>query len=164
MSKPHNPEIQKIINELKQQYQNAVDALRNAIIMYAQDGKLPDIKQRAEGLFAYPQLTVHWYGDVKKEDKTRAYGRLSKSGTYSTTITNPTLFENYLTEQLQLIADAYHVSFEVTASKQEIPYPFVIDGTGIGFERSMSASLAKYFPTTDLSKIGDDITDGLIDD
>nr|WP_245222948.1 hypothetical protein [Proteus mirabilis] len=28
----------------------------------------------------------------------------------------------------------------------------------------MSASLAKYFPTTDLSKIGDDITDGLIDD
>ncbi|EMH9440529.1 AMP nucleosidase [Proteus mirabilis] len=164
MSKPHNPEIQKIINELKQQYQNAVDALRNAIIMYAQDGKLPDIKQRAEGLFAYPQLTVHWYGDVKKEDKTRAYGRLSKSGTYSTTITNPTLFENYLTEQLQLIADAYHVSFEVTASKQEIPYPFVIDGTGIGFDRSMSASLAKYFPTTDLSKIGDDITDGLIDD
>lgn len=66
MSKPHNPEIQKIINELKQQYQNAVDALRNAIIMYAQDGKLPDIKQRAEGLFAYPQLTVHWYGDVKR--------------------------------------------------------------------------------------------------
>lgn len=38
MSQPHNPEIQKIINELKQQYQNAVDALRNAIIMYAQDG------------------------------------------------------------------------------------------------------------------------------
>ena len=76
MSKPHNPEIQKIINELKQQYQNAVDALRNAIIMYAQDGKLPDIKQRAEGLFAYPQLNVHRYGYVKKEDKTRDYVRL----------------------------------------------------------------------------------------
>ncbi|MDM3770120.1 AMP nucleosidase, partial [Proteus mirabilis] len=64
------------------------------IIMYAQDEKLPDIKQRSEGLFAYQQLTEHWYGDVKKEDKTRAYGRLSKSGTYYTTITNPTLFEN----------------------------------------------------------------------
>ncbi|MEQ4986532.1 AMP nucleosidase [Proteus sp. fly-1089] len=164
MSQPHSPEISKIINELKQRYKNAVDALRKAIVDYAQDGKLPSVKQRAEGLFAYPQLTVYWSGEIKTEDKTRAYGRLSHSGTYSTTITNPALFENYLSEQVQLIADAYHATFEVSASKQEIPYPFVIDGTGIGFDRKMSASLAKYFPTTDLSKIGDEITDGLICD
>ena len=164
MLQPHNLEIQTVIIKLKQQYQNAVEALRNAIIDYAQDGKLPDIKQRAEGLFSYPQLTVYWHGETKTEDKTRAYGRLPQSGTYSTTITNPSLFENYLSEQLQLIADAYHATFEVSASKQEIPYPFVIDGTGIGFDRLMSASLAKYFPTTDLSKIGDEITDGLICD
>ena len=65
-------------------------SLRNAIIMYAQDGKLPDIKQRAEGLFVYPQLTVHWYGMLKKKIKQELIC-LSKSGNhYSTTITNPT--------------------------------------------------------------------------
>lgn len=162
MTKLSIPEINQIISALKQQYQQAVDALRSAIIEYAQTGKLPDIKQRAQGLFAYPQLTVHWYGETKTDDKTRAYGRLSQSGTYSTTITSPALFENYLSEQLQLIANTYHATFEVNASKQEIPYPFVIDGMGIGFDRAMSASLAKYFPTTDLSKIGDEITDGVL--
>lgn len=79
MSQPHHLEIQTVITKLKQQYQKAVNALRSAIVDYAQDGKLPDVKQRAEGLFAYPQLTVHWSGEIKKEDKTRAYGRLSRS-------------------------------------------------------------------------------------
>lgn len=164
MSQPQSQEISHIIIKLKELYQHAVDSLRDAINAYVQEGKLPDIKQRAEGLFSYPQLTVRWYGEIINDDKTRAYGRLSRLGTYSTTVTNPLLFENYLTEQLQLIADTYHATFEVSASKQEIPYPFVIDGMDIGFDRAMSASLAKYFPTTDLSKIGDEITDGLIFD
>lgn len=74
MSQPHHLEIQTVITKLKQQYQKAVNALRSAIVDYAQDGKLPDVKQRAEGLFAYPQLTVHWSGEIKKRTKQELMG------------------------------------------------------------------------------------------
>lgn len=72
MSQPHHLEIQTVITKLKQQYQKAVNALRSAIVDYAQDGKLPDVKQRAEGLFAYPQLTVHWSGEIKKRGQNKS--------------------------------------------------------------------------------------------
>lgn len=42
-----------------------------------------------------------------------------------------------------------------------MPYPFVIDGSDLILDRSMTAGLAQHFPTTDLAKIGDGITDGI---
>ncbi|WP_115102637.1 AMP nucleosidase [Hafnia alvei] len=149
------------LDRLELLYESALSALRTAISDYINDGKLPDVGERAKGLFSYPQLSVSWDGKFRDHLRTRAYGRFSRTGQYSTTIARPALFREYLAEQLALLETEYGASFEVTPSQQEMPYPFVIDGSDLVLDRTMTAGLAQHFPTTDLAKIGDGITDGL---
>lgn len=40
-------------------------------------------------------------------------------------------------------------------------YPYVIDGSELTLDRSMSAGLTRYFPTTELAQIGDETADGI---
>ncbi|CNE59959.1 AMP nucleosidase [Yersinia nurmii] len=149
------------LDKLEALYGAALVALREAISDFVREGKLPDAAERAQGLFAYPQLSVSWEGQFRDNIRTRAYGRFSRTGRYSTTVTRPALFRRYLTEQLTLLESEYGARFEVTPSQIDMPYPFVIDGSDLLLDRTMTAGLAQHFPTTDLAKIGDGITDGL---
>ena len=149
------------IEKLEEMYNNSVAALRDAIKDFIVQGTLPDVADRAAGLFVYPELRVSWDGVTPAKNPTRAYGRFSHPGRYSTTITHPELFRHYLTEQLSLLEEEYNAVIEVVPSQQEIPYSYVIDGSDLMLDRSMSAGLAKHFPTTELSQIGDETADGL---
>lgn len=119
------------IERLETLYESALAALRDAISDYIRDGSLPDAGDRARGLFSYPQISVSWDGRLRDLQRTRAYGRFSRTGQYSTTITRPALFKPYLTEQLTLLENEYGAVFEVTPSQQQMPYPFVIDGSDL---------------------------------
>ncbi|MFE8103200.1 AMP nucleosidase [Brenneria goodwinii] len=149
------------LDKLEALYDNAVSALRDAIGDFINHGKLPDVKARAEGLFAYPELRVEWDGEATGHPKHRAYGRFTRPGHYSTTITRPEFFRHYLEDQLSLLEEEYAASIEVVPSQQEIPFPYVLDGSDLILDRSMSAGITKHFPTTELSKIGDETADGL---
>lgn len=153
--------VVEAIDKLEMLYDAALAALRDAISAFIRDGSLPNAAERSKGLFSYPQLSVRWDGKFSDHHRTRAYGRFSRAGQYSTTITRPALFREYLTEQMTLLESEYGAVFEVTPSQQEMPYPFVIDGSDLILDRSMTAGLAQHFPTTDLAKIGDGITDGI---
>ncbi|MBE7767799.1 AMP nucleosidase [Yersinia pestis] len=153
--------VVEAIDKLEMLYDAALAALRDAISAFIRDGSLPNAAERSKGLFSYPQLSVRWGGKFSDHHRTRAYGRFSRAGQYSTTITRPALFREYLTEQMTLLESEYGAVFEVTPSQQEMPYPFVIDGSDLILDRSMTAGLAQHFPTTDLAKIGDGITDGI---
>ncbi|KQS55260.1 AMP nucleosidase [Brevundimonas sp. Leaf363] len=144
-------------------YTAAVDNLREAVRRFIDTGERPDPSARADGLFAYPELRLSWHGDRPEDLAPRAYARLSKRGSYATTVTRPDLFRPYLTEQLNLLAAEYGAVFEVAPSKQEIPFPYVLDQLEIAPDRSLTAALARWFPTTDLANIGDEIADGLFD-
>ncbi|QZN97097.1 AMP nucleosidase [Symbiopectobacterium purcellii] len=146
---------------LSSQYNEAVNALRAAIKAYVTDGSLPDAQARRNGLFVYPELRVSWDGVQQGKSRTRAYGRFTHSGSYSTTVTQPALFRRYLSEQLTLLVEEYGAHIEVSPSQQEIPFPYVIDGSDLALERSMSAGISQHFPTTELAQIGDETADGL---
>ena len=152
---------EQALAELEARYEASVTALRKAIGDYIDHNTLPDTEARAEGLFVYPQLSVSWDGADHKALKTRAWGRFTHAGCYTTTITNPKLFRNYLLEQLTLLYQDYGAHISVELSQHEIPYPYVIDGSTLTLDRSMSAGLTRYFPTTELSQIGDETADGL---
>ena len=158
---PHQSlSVSAVLDQLETQYNTAVAALRHAITTFIADGSLPDATQRAAGLFVYPQLRVSWDGTASTQRLTRAFGRFTRAGCYNTTITQPTLLRHYLQEQLELLSSEYCVTLEVLPSDQEIPYPYVIDG--LALDRSMSASIAQHFPTTQLALIGDENADGLL--
>ena len=66
------------------------------------------------------------------------------------------MFADYLSEQLSLLADDYAIEVEVTRSAQEIPFPYVLDGSdGAQMSGVTPQDLAQHFPTTELARIGD---------
>ena len=149
------------LDTLEAMYDAAVAALRDAIAAFIENGETPEEARRAKGLFVYPQLEVSWDGNAPNAKKTRAYGRFTHPGCYTTTITRPALFRAYLGEQLALLYEDYGATIRVSPSKHEIPYPYVIDGSTLTLDRSMSAGLARHFPTTELAQIGDETADGI---
>src|SRR5690349_11059666 len=151
-----------LIDELARHYDEAVEALQSAISAFVVDGTKPDRKERREGLFCYPELRVRYRGGGPTPAPLRSFGRLVAPGTYATTVTRPRLFAEYLTEQLDLLIQGYGVTVEVSRSRQEIPFPYVLDpGHDLALEGVSPAELARWFPATELAYIGDEIADGI---
>ena len=142
-------------------YERAVETLREAIATYLATGALPDASARQAGYFAYPELRILWTGDPPQAGAPRSYGRFSKRGSYATTVTRPDLFRSYLIEHLELLERDYGARFEVGPSRQEIPFPYVLDVARGGLTSADTAVLARWFPTTELASIGDETADGI---
>ncbi len=132
---------EQALDRLEELYEQSVNALREAIADYVDNGTLPDPHARLNGLFVYPSLSVSWDGATPNPPKTRAFGRFTHPGCYTTTVTRPALFRAYLLEQLNLVYHDYGAHIAVEASHHEIPYPYVIDGSALTLDRSMSAGL-----------------------
>jgi len=149
-----------IIAELIRIYDEAVATLRSDIAAFAAQGTLPPPERREQNAWCYPELRLHYSGKETRPDLARAFGRLSHSGTYASTITRPDLFADYLREQLALIDADYEIEVEVGRSTQEIPFPYVLDASA-GLGTISPADIARYFPTTELAMIGDELADGI---
>ena len=150
-----------IITELTRLYDSAVAQLREDIAIYANTGTPPSINKRHDGSYSYPELRIRLENDPGNEAIGRAFGRLTQRGHYASTVTRPTLFADYLTEQIELIRTSYDVHIEVGRSRQEIPFPYVLDGAyGAQIALVSPQELAQHFPATDLAHIGDEIADG----
>ncbi|HSG34542.1 MAG TPA: AMP nucleosidase [Sphingomonadaceae bacterium] len=143
-------------------FDEATSCLRADIIAYAETGALPDPARRADGSYCYPELLVHYEGKRRPGMASHAFGRLEVNGTYATTVTRPAMFLDYLSEQLDLIASNHEVSLEVRKSRQEIPFPYVLDGeAGARLAGIPPTEIAEHFPSTDLALIGDELADGI---
>ena len=149
-----------IIADLTRIYETAVETLRADISAFAQGGTLPPADRRSSNAWCYPELRVHYEGRETRPDLARAFGRLARKGCYTTTVTRPALFAEYLTEQLMLLADDYEIHVEVSRSQQEIPFPYVIDASS-GIGTVTPQELAQHFPATELKFIGDELADGI---
>jgi len=150
------------IAELTAIYDAAVERLRSDIADYASSGDAPPPERRHDGSYCYPELRVHFSGGSFTGDRSRAFGRLHQPGTYSTTVTRPALFADYLAEQLGLLQEDYGVEIECGMSRQEIAFPYVLDAqAGAAMLGVTPTQLARYFPTTELALIGDELADSI---
>jgi AMP nucleosidase len=154
-------EAAEIVARLDADYRRATDALRTALIAFMRGGGPPDPALRAERVFAYPELRIDYRPTVAPPRLARSYARFSVPGVYSVTVTRPDLFADYLTEQLALIMDDFEVEVTVGRSEQEIPFPYVLDGAQADAADVSAAEIARWFPTTELAFIGDEVADGL---
>ncbi len=160
-------DIDTILGELETLYTASVERLRNDVIAFGRDGTLPSKARRTDGSYAYPELLVTFAGgdapaDRSPLDRNHAYGRLNAEGHYATTVTRPALFGDYLREQLAIITEDYDVTLSARLSRQEIPFPYVLDGgVGAGLAGISPNELARHFPATELADIGDELADGI---
>ena len=162
MTKPD--QIPAIIDQLCDMYDESVAALRSALARYLKKGERPDPEQRAAGIFAYPELRIDYDDDKPVAFPARAFARVNQPGRYAISISRPRQFRKYLAEQLGYILGDYDVEVSVGRSSSEIPYPYVLDGSDdLRLDEVTAAELSRWFPTTDLQHIGDEIADGAWD-
>jgi AMP nucleosidase len=151
-----------IVDDLEAEYRRSVANLRDDLRRFIAYRTPPDPTARANGAYAYPFLRLIHSGAGPTPKPARAFARFNHPGVYLTTITKPDLFRSYLTEQLTLLLSNYDIEFAVSRSKQEIPFAYVLDGAlDLGAADLTASELARHFPSTELSSIGDEIADGL---
>ena len=156
-------QTQNIINQLVTEYESSVKRLQSALAAYLKDKTAPSADQRANNDFCYPELIITYAGKTRASKSNLAFGKLEKVGTFRTTFTKPDLFADYIGEQLDLLVEQYELDISVGRSSQEIPFPYVMDGSADLELGTISPNeLARYFPTTQLADIGDEIADGLL--
>lgn len=161
MTKP--ADIPALVDELCSIYDSSVANLREALAEYVNSGQTPETADRSGGCFAYPELRISYSGQRPGAHPTRAFARLTQSGKYATSIARPALFRDYLETQLQHLVSDYPIDVSVGRGRSEIPYAYVLDGSGIDLGDITAAVLSRSFPSNELAHIGDEIADGVWD-
>ena len=153
------------VDRLKILYNEATRRLKGALSDYLEKGIVPSAEDRAT--FVYPELRVTYQPDGPTPRIARAFGKFSEAGIYAATITHPEAFENYLIDQLEMIAAGYPITIETGLSAQEIPYSYVLeDSVGLPLDEVDPAWLSQVFAAPRLTSIGDEVADGerILDD
>ena len=112
----------------------------------------------------YPEIriTVTTFGYT---DTRHSFGHVSGPGTYTTTITRPDLFRNYLIQQIGLLIQNHGVPVEIGPSATPIPVHFAVAGNpavSVPQEGVLDFSLRDVFDVPDLSTTNDDIVNGTL--
>ncbi len=151
----------RIWQRLDDEYRASVEALREALKTFLAGGPPPDPAVRAARAFTYPRLTLNWPAGQDYPRLSRAYARIGTPGQYAVTVTRPDHYKAYLIEQISLLMQDFKVEIDVERSDQEIPFPYVLDGSVDLAKADIGASeIARHFPTTELANIGDEVADG----
>ncbi|HWD68038.1 MAG TPA: AMP nucleosidase, partial [Caulobacteraceae bacterium] len=150
-----------LVDQLEAEYRRSVESLRGALQAFLATGIPPDPNLRAENAWVYPALSLAYAAKGPPPRLPRAFARFSQSGVYSATVTRPDLLRDYLIEQLSLILADFEVEAEVRRSDQEIPYPYILDGSDLNDSVVPAGEIARYFPSAELASIGDEVADGL---
>jgi AMP nucleosidase len=148
------------VDRLEHLYSRAAAELGRALDVYLATRRAPSAEVRSR--FCYPFLRViHREAGAPEKAVRRAWARLQRPGVYETTITHPAAFRRYLIEQLEPLVEEYGVEIEVGQSRQEIPYPYVLERTAEVARAGITAwELARHFPVPQLAEVGDEIADG----
>ncbi|MGI9452234.1 MAG: AMP nucleosidase [Geminicoccaceae bacterium] len=108
----------------------------------------------------YPFLGVKIDAATLNLDARLSYGALHDPGLYGTTLTRPSLFQDYYRRQIELLMNHHGVPVVVGISKQRMPLPFVIEESTADIRQDRVATLQAGFPLPDMSRIDDAIANG----
>jgi AMP nucleosidase len=153
------PTAREAVDRLETLHLAAAGGLKAAVERYLAQGVPPSAQERAR--FCYPSLRVTYAPEGVQPPSARAFAKFPEPGVYSSTVTHPGFFRSYLTAQLTPLMEEFGARVEVGLSTQEIPYPYVFErGDELGRGSVTPAELARFFPTPQLSVVGDEIADG----
>ncbi|MGB0959384.1 MAG: AMP nucleosidase [Halocynthiibacter sp.] len=150
-------DAQEAVAYLCDLYAEAVQFLSSAFSKAA-DGEKPDCRYRAY----YPEIRLTTLS-YATSDSRLAFGHVASPGRYSSTVTRPALFKNYLIQQIQLLIDNHGVDVEIGASTTPMPVHFAVaDDPDVVIPQSgcFDFHLRDYFDVPELSNTNDDIVNG----
>ncbi len=158
-AKPHVEfrDAKEAVAHLRALYDDAVRFLCDQFMDAMRDGP-PEGRVRA----FYPEIrfTTTSYSRV---DTRLSFGHVANPGTYSTTVTRPDLFENYLVQQIGLLITNHGQPVEIGYSTTPMPVHFAVanDPTiSVPQQGAAAFSMRDVFDVPDLSNTNDDIVNG----
>ncbi|MCV3210420.1 AMP nucleosidase [Mesorhizobium sp. YC-39] len=150
-------DAKKAVAALQVLYARNTKFLRDSFTALAAGG---DSNKRYRAFYPEIGVTTSSFTQI---DSRQAYGHMPTPGHFSTTITQPALFESYLTEQLRLIMRNHGVPVTVSESTTPIPLHFAfLEGThvdGAAAER-IRRPIRDLFDVPDLDGTDDQIANG----
>jgi len=132
--------------------------IRDGFAQYAQGRFVP--KQRVRAYYPAIRIRVDTYQEV---DSRLSYGHVVEPGIYMTTVTQPSLYFDYLLEQLGLLIKNHGVPVEIGESDLPIPLHFSFsDGQYVEgvYSEKLGDSLRDHFDVPDLVVTDDAIVNG----
>ena len=108
----------------------------------------------------YPFLGVRIEAATLNLDARLSYGALHDPGIYGTTLTRPSLFNDYYRRQIELLINHHGAPVVVGISDRRMPLPFVIEESTADIRQDRVATLQAGFPLPDMSQIDDAIANG----
>ena len=148
------------VKALQVLYERNTEFLRASFNGLAEGGPV-DRRYRA----FYPEIGVS-VASYDQIDTRLAYGHMPSPGQYSTTVTRPDLFENYLVEQLRLIIRNHGVPVTVSESETPIPIHFAfLEGSYVeaSVADKIKRPLRDLFDVPDLNGTDDHIVNGTLE-
>jgi len=143
--------LKKIYNQSSQGIKNHFEYLLESDEIESFDEYIP------AGNRYYPYLGISIPEDKLHHDGRLAYGIAWEPGVYSTTITQPQMFEAYLKEQLDLLIQHHQVPIMVGTSRCPIPLHFVVENSLLKFTPEKARILTRDFVVPNLSRVNDSI-------
>lgn len=145
------------VARLEALYQEATEYLR-ARFAELLSGQDPLRHHRA----FYPEIrfTTASFGQI---DSRLSFGHVAEPGTYTTTVTRPDLFRNYLTQQIALLIENHGVPVTIGPSTTPIPVHFAVMNDAdlqIPQDGALQVPLRDVFDVPDLTNTDDAIVNG----
>ncbi|MEM9425616.1 MAG: AMP nucleosidase [Pseudomonadota bacterium] len=162
----HSPELpeeeafdtaEAAVERLKELYLGASRFLCDQFLKVMEDGR-PAHRIRA----FYPELRITT-NTFAAADTRLSFGHVVEPGRYSTTITRPDLFDNYLTQQIGLLIKNHGIPVQVGVSQTPMPVHFAVANDAnltVPQEGATDFSLRDVFDVPDLASMNDDIVNG----
>jgi AMP nucleosidase len=145
------------VARLVELYDSAVSFLTENFLHIVKTGR-PEARYRAY----YPEVRFTTTS-FQLADSRLSFGHVASPGTYSTTITRPDLFGNYLRQQIGLLIENHGIPVTIGASTTPIPVHFAVANTKditVPQEGALDFPLRDVFDTPDLTTTHDDIVNG----
>ncbi|TNC72424.1 AMP nucleosidase [Rubellimicrobium roseum] len=145
------------VARLVELYETATDFLSDRFAGALRHGR-PERPVRAY----YPEIRLSTTS-FAQSDSRLSFGHVAAPGTYSTTVTRPRLFANYLEQQVALLIRNHGVRVVVGPSRTPIPVHFAVTNDArlsVPQEGAMDFPLRDVFDVPDLATMNDDIVNG----
>lgn len=148
-------DIEKAIAYLKEIYDTQTQYLQEQFDLFTKQ-ELTGVK-RVNAFYPYVRIQTK---QARRTDTRRSYGFAPKPGVYSTTITRPDIFADYLREQFSLIIANHDVAIEIGISDTHMPVHFAL-GEDYHLEQNLSLeqvhSVPDIFDVPNLDVMDDEI-------
>ncbi|PRY93382.1 AMP nucleosidase [Hasllibacter halocynthiae] len=120
-------------------------------------GEMPDAPCRA----FYPEIRFTT-SSFQRIDSRLSFGHVAQPGTYSTTVTRPDLFRNYLTQQIALLIANHEQPVTIRVSDTPMPVHFAVARAEMTVPQdgALGVPLRDLFDVPDLVITNDDIVNG----